>query len=216
MMRHPRKFVLIAMILTLALACAIPVFAQKAGSPPMAPTTGATQEELNKELPAPMAPASGTPGPGYKEAPGGVIRGGALMPVDVYTPIRRGYTFVREGNFVAARHEFEIAAKLDELNPFALNNLGVLDERDGRLNDALAHFKDASIHAAQYRDKVAQTCFVGGSCMAVEPQRKLVANSEILPIIQENITKLEAKIAATKTPPPAVTPPPMMPEPKAK
>ncbi len=215
-MRHPRKFVLIAMILTLALACAIPVFAQKAGSPPMTPATGATQEELNKELPAPMGPASGTPGPGYKAAPGGIIRGGALMPVDVYTPIRRGYTFVREGNFVAARHEFEIAAKLDELNPFALNNLGVLDERDGNLNDALAHFKDASIHAAQYRDKVAQTCFVGGSCMAVEPQRKMAANSEVLPIIQENITKLEAKIAATHTPPPAVTPPPMMPEPKAK
>jgi len=208
---------LTAMILALALACAIPVFAQKEGSPPMAPTTGAGQGDLNKEQPAPMSPATGlTTGSGYKAAPGGVIRGGSLMPVDVYTPIRRGYTFVREGNYGAAKHEFEMAAKLDELNPFALNNLGVLDERDGKLNDALAHFKDASIHAAQYRDKVAQTCFVGGSCMAVEPSRKLAANSEILPIIQENITKLEAKIAATHTPPPAETPPPMMPQPKAK
>ncbi len=216
-MRHTRKFILIAMVLALALACAIPVFAQKEGSPPMAPTTGAGQGDLNKEQPAPMAPTTGVgPGAGYKAAPGGVIKGGALMSTDVYTPIRRGYTFVREGNFVAARHEFETAAKLDELNPFALNNLAVLDERDGKLNDALAHFKDASIHAAQYRDKVAQTCFVGGSCMAVEPQRKMAANSEILPIIQENITKLEAKIAATKTPPPAETPPPMMPQPKAK
>jgi hypothetical protein len=52
--------------------------------------------------------------------------------------------------------------------------------------------------------------------MAVEPQRKLAANSEILPIIQENITKLEAKIASTKTPAPAVTPPPITPAPKTK
>ena len=28
------------------------------------------------------------------------------MPVDVYTPIRRGYAFVREGKYEAARHEF--------------------------------------------------------------------------------------------------------------
>jgi tetratricopeptide (TPR) repeat protein len=198
MMQHTRKIMLNAMILTLALACAIPVFAQQSGTPPLAPATGVG------------------PGAGYPAAPGGVIKGGALMREDVYTPIRRGYTFVREGNYEAARHEFLIAAKLDELNPFALNNLGVLDERDGKLNDALAHFKDAAIHAAQYRDKVAQTCFVGGSCMAVEPIRKQAANSEILPIIQENITKLEAKIASTKTPPPSGNVPPMVPAPKAK
>jgi len=186
------------MILTLALACAIPVFAQQSGNPPLAPATGVG------------------PGAGYPAAPGGTIRGGSMMPSDVYTPIRKGYTFVREGKYDAARHEFEIAAKLDELNPFALNDMGVLDERDGKLNDALAHFKDATIHAAQYKDKVAQTCFVGGSCMAVEPERKLAANSEILPIIQENITKLEAKIASTRTPPPAVNPPQIMPEPKTK
>ncbi len=197
-MQHTRKFMLIAMILALALACAIPVFAQKEGTPPNAPATGVG------------------PGAGYPAAPGGTIRGGALMPSDVYTPIHKGYILVREGNYAGAKNEFEIAAKLDELNPFALNNMGVLDERDGKLNDALAHFKDATIHAAQYRDKVAQTCFVGGSCMAVEPQRKLAANSEILPIIQENIAKLEAKIASTKTPPPAGNPPPIMPAPKTK
>jgi len=186
----------IAMILALSLACAIPVFAQ--------------------EQPPPMAPTTGLPGVGIKKAPGGTIRGGAMMPVDVYTPISRGYTFVREGKYEAARNEFATAAKLDELNPFALNNLAVLDERDGKLNDALAHLKDATIHAAEYKDKVSQTCFVGGGCMAVKPIRKSAANSEILPIIQENITKLEAKIAATQTPPPAVSPPPIMPAPNTK
>ena len=151
-----------------------------------------------------------------QEPLGGTIRGGTMMPVDVYTPISRGYTFVREGKYEAAKHEFLIAAKLDELNPFALNNLAVLDERDGKLNDALAHMKDATIHAAQYRDQVSQTCFVGGGCMAVKPIRKLAATSEILPIIQENIQKVEAKIAATHTPPSPGSPPPMMPETKGK
>lgn len=207
-MRHTRKFMLTAMVLALALACAIPVFAQT----PMNPAPGPNQAPIGQPQPAPMNPAMGTPGPGYNVAPGGVIRGGSLMPVDVYTPIRRGYTFVREGKYEAAKHEFAIAAKLDELNPFALNNLAVLDERDGKLNDALAQFKDAAIHAAQYRDKVQQTCFVGGTCMAVEPERKLAATSEVLPIIQENIQKVEAKIAATQTAPPPVSPPPMMPE----
>jgi len=181
-MRNTHKFMLTAMILALALACALPVFAQQAGSPPL----------------------------------GGTIRGGTMMPVDVYTPISRGYTLVREGKYEAARNEFAIATKLDELNPFALNNLAVLDERDGKLNDALAHLKDATIHAAQYRDQVSQTCFVGGGCMAVKPIRKLAATSEILPIIQENITKLEAKSAATQTPPPSGSPTPMMPAPKTK
>ena len=195
-MRHTRKFMFIAMILALSLACAIPVFAQ--------------------QQPPPMAPTTGLPGPGQKTAPGGTIRGGSLMPVDVYTPISRGFTLVRKGKYEAARNEFLIAAKLDELNPFALNNLAVLDERDGKLNDALAHLKDATIHAAEYRDKVSQTCFVGGGCMAVKPIRKAGATSEILPIIQENITKLEAKSAATQTPPPSGSVPPMMPGPKTK
>jgi hypothetical protein len=52
--------------------------------------------------------------------------------------------------------------------------------------------------------------------MAVEPERKLAATSEILPIIQENIQKVEAKIAATHTPPSPGSPPPMMPETKGK
>jgi hypothetical protein len=196
MMQHTRKFMLIAMILALALACAIPVFAQQQQQQPMSPTTGSAV--------------------GQNTGQGGTIRGGALMPVDVYTPIHHGYIFVRQGNYEAARNQFHIATHRDELNPFALNNLAVLDERDGKFNDALAQFKDASIHAAQYRDKVSQTCFVGGTCMAVEPVRSQAATSEILPIIQDNIAKLEAKIAATHTPPASGNIPPMSPAPQAK
>jgi len=193
-MRQTRKCLFIMAIMALSLALTIPAFGQ----------TG------------------GTPGPGEQKAPAGTIRGGAMMPDDVFTPIAKGYDLIREGKYEAARHEFETAAKLDQFNPFALNNLATLDERDGKLNDALAHLKDALKYSNEYKDKVMQTCFVGGGCMAVKPYRGFGATepagekSSITPVIQENIKKLEAKIAATKTPPPPGTPPPVMPAPKTK
>jgi tetratricopeptide (TPR) repeat protein len=112
----------------------------------------------------------------------------------VFTPITKGYDFIRDGKYEAARNEFAKAVKLDPFNPFALNNLAVLDERDGKLNDALAHLKDATIHAAEYKDKVAQTCFAGGGCMAVKPVRAVGETSSILPIIQENTKKLAPRL----------------------
>jgi len=138
-------------------------------------------------------------------------KGGALMKMDVFTPIAQGYDFVREGKYEAAKNEFGKAVKADRFNPFALNNLAVLDEREGKLNDALAHLKDATTHSDEYFDKVTQTCFAGGGCLAVKPLRELGEKSSITPIIMENIQKLEAKIAATGTAPPPGTAPPMVP-----
>ena len=180
MMRHTRKFLFIAMIAALSLALAIPTFAQgpKTGE---APGPGGT-----KTIAEPKHAAGPRP----------------LMSDDVYTPISKGYDLIRDGKYEAAREQFNQAAKLDNMNPFALNNLAVLDEREGKLNDALAHLKDATINAADYKDKVAQTCFVGGGCMAVKPVRAVAETSTILPIIQENMKKLEAKMAATGTAPP--------------
>ena len=70
-------------------------------------------------------------------------KGGRMMQMDAFTPIAAGYDFVREGKYEAAKNEFGKAVKADRYNPFALNNLAVLDEREGKLNDALAHLKDA-------------------------------------------------------------------------
>ncbi len=199
-MRRPkRKFMLITVIMVFSLAIAILAFAQQK---PMAPASG--------------APTTGVGGPGAVQAPPGSLRGGALMPVDVYTPLAKGYDLAKEGNYVAAKYEFAQAAKLDKRNPFALNNLGVLEERDGKPNDALADMKDATLFAGQYHDKVAETCFIGGSCMAIKPARTLAATSEIAPLLQKNIAALEAKIKAEKIPPPPTSPPPMMPAPKTK
>ncbi|MGB8990688.1 MAG: hypothetical protein WCD80_01390 [Desulfobaccales bacterium] len=143
-------------------------------------------------------------------------KGGALMKMDAFTPIAKGYDFVREGKYAAAKMEFATAVKADRHNPFALNNMAVLEEREGKLNDALANLKDATTFADKYLDKVSQTCFAGGGCLAVKPLREKGTASSIAPIIQENIQKLEAKIAATKHPAPPVTPPPMVPPQKTK
>ncbi len=154
--------------------------------------------------------------PPPKGPPGTTPTGGAMMPDDVFTPIAKGYDLIREGKYEAARYQFADAVKRDKFNPFALNNLAVLDEREGKLNDAMANLKAAEEHAANYRDKVVQTCFAGGGCMAVKPVRALGETSSILPIIQENIKKLQAKMAATGTPPPPGSPPPMVPPPPTK
>jgi hypothetical protein len=151
--------------------------------------------------------------PQPKSTPGTGPTGGAMMPQDVFTPIAKGYDLIREGKYDAAKYEFQTAVKRDRYNPFALNNLAVIEEHEGKLNDALANLKDATSHAAEYKDKVTQTCFVGGGCMAVKPQRNVGTESTILPIIQENIKKLEAKMAATGTAPPAGSPPAALPVP---
>ena len=143
-------------------------------------------------------------------------KGGKMMEMDVFTPIAQGNDFVREGKYEAAKNEFGKAIKADQYNPFALNNMAVLEEREGKLNDAMAFLNRADTHANEYFDKVSQTCFAGGGCLAVKPLREVGEKSTIAPIIQENITKLQAKIAATGTAPPAGSPPPMMPPAKGK
>jgi tetratricopeptide (TPR) repeat protein len=126
-----------------------------------------------------------------------------MMEENVFTPLVKGYDFLVQGNYEAAKKEFRRAAEYDPTNPFALNNLAVLLEREGKLDESLANLKVAMTHADAYKDKTAPTCFVGGLCMAVKPERGLGPTSSIAPIIQENIRKLEEKIAQTKTPPPS-------------
>lgn len=132
-----------------------------------------------------------------------------LMNQDVFTPLAKGYDLLQEGKYEAAEWQFADALKRDRYNPFALNNLAVLQERNGKLKDALAYLTDAKAHAAEYLDQVEQTCFVGGLCNASKPLRKLGAKSTIAPIVDENYNKLKEKIAKTPMAPEPSTPPPM-------
>lgn len=116
------------------------------------------------------------------------------MAEDVFTPIAKGYDFMRAAKYEAAEYEFKDALKKDRYNPFALNNLAALEEKKGKLKDALAYLTDANEHAKEYFNKVEQTCFIDGICAAVKPLKTIGTESTIAPIIQENMTKLQGKV----------------------
>jgi Flp pilus assembly protein TadD len=131
------------------------------------------------------------------------------MDEDVFTPLSRGYEFLRDGNYEAAEAQFRTALERDRFNPFALNNLAVLEERKGNLKDAMAFLTDAGTYADRYLDVVEETCFVEGLCVAVKPARVVGPTSAIAPIIADNLAKLKAKVEATPTPPETSKPPKM-------
>lgn len=116
------------------------------------------------------------------------------MTEDVFTPLALGYDFMRDGKYEAAEFEFKKALKADNTNPFVLNNLAALEERKGNLDQAYAYLSGANQYASQYKNKVQQTCFVGGMCAAVKPIKEVGPESTIAPIIAENMNKLKAKM----------------------
>ena len=131
------------------------------------------------------------------------------MAEDVYSPIIKGYDFMRAGKYDAAQDQFKTALEKDRFNPFALNNLAALAEKQGKMKDAMAFLMDAQKYAPKYLDKVEQTCFVGGLCAGVKPLKEAGPTSSIATVIAENIQKLQAKMAQTPTAPEPSTPPKM-------
>jgi tetratricopeptide (TPR) repeat protein len=141
--------------------------------------------------------------PAMAQAPG-------PLPPDVYGPIAKGYDLIMDGKYDAAAAEFLKATQKDKNNPFALNNLAAIEAQKGNYKTAMALLQQALPQAANYKDKVAQTCFVAGLCNAVKPTKEMGATSTIAPIIQENIAKLQPKLEAM--PPKPAEPPPMSPK----
>ena len=136
-----------------------------------------------------------------------------VIPADVYGPIEEGYGLLMDGKYDAAAEQFKIATEKDNTNPFALNNLTAIQSQKGNYKEAMALLQQATMKADNYKQKVAQTCFVAGLCNAVKPTKELGPTSTIAPIIQENIAKLKPKIAAM---PPEPSTPPKMEEKPAK
>jgi Flp pilus assembly protein TadD len=129
------------------------------------------------------------------------------MPAQIYGYIDAGYGLLMDGKYDAAAVQFEKATKLDNTNPFALNNLAAIKSQKGHYKEAMALLQQAAASAPEYKQKVSQTCFVAGLCNAVKPQKELGATSTIAPIVQENIAKLKPKLEAM--PPKSAEPPKM-------
>jgi tetratricopeptide (TPR) repeat protein len=133
------------------------------------------------------------------------------FPADVYGPLNEGYDLLAAGKYDAAAVKFEQVTKIDNTNPFALNNLAAVEEQKGNLRSAMALLQQATMKADMYKQQVAQTCFVAGLCTAVKPKQEMGSTSTIAPIIKDNIAKLKPKIEAL--PPQPSSPPPMPPKP---
>ncbi len=133
--------------------------------------------------------------------------GSGPFPVSIYGPLNDGFDLIQAGKYDLAAEKFKEVLKVDMNNPFALNNLAAIEEQKGHFREAMALLKQATSHAAEYRQKVAQTCFVAGLCTAVKPTKEVGPTSTIAPIINDNIAKLQPKIDAL--PPQPSSPPPM-------
>jgi Flp pilus assembly protein TadD len=128
---------------------------------------------------------------------------------DVFTPLALGYDLLRQGKFEAAEQQFRTALSRDPQNPFALNNLAVLKERQGRRQEALAYLEEAARSAGEYREKVEEACFVGGLCAAVKPLQVVGQESSLAAVVADNLKKLKDKLATLPRPPEPSTPPKM-------
>jgi tetratricopeptide (TPR) repeat protein len=113
---------------------------------------------------------------------------------EVFAPLAQGVAALRAGNDTAARAEFEKVIKIDRFNPYALNNLAVLAEKQGRWKEAMSYLLDAETYAAEYRHKTEEVCEGGGLCLAVVPSCQKGQNSSIAAIIHSNINLLRTEI----------------------
>ena len=123
-----------------------------------------------------------------------------LCTDDVFAPLSKGYEALRAGNDEKARGEFEQVIKIDRYNPYALNNLAVLAEKQGKLKEAMAYLLDAETYAAEYLHKVDEICEGSGLCLAMVPSTQKSQTSNIASLIHSNINLLRSKIGKTSPP----------------
>jgi tetratricopeptide (TPR) repeat protein len=123
-----------------------------------------------------------------------------LCTDEVFAPLAQGYEALRAGNDDAARGEFEKVIKIDRYNPYALNNLAVIAERQGKLKEAMAYLLEAETYAAEYMYKPDEICEGGGLCLAVVPSTQKSQTSSIASLIHSNINLLRVKISKTNNP----------------
>jgi len=118
-----------------------------------------------------------------------------LCTDEVFPPLAAGYMALQAGEDDKAREEFEKVLSFDAFNPYALNNLAVLAERQGKLKEAMAYLLTAETYAGSYCHRLAEICEGNGLCLAVLPSSDKGPNSSIAAIIHSNILLLKNKIS---------------------
>jgi tetratricopeptide (TPR) repeat protein len=127
---------------------------------------------------------------------GGVWVAGAqpkFCTEEAFVPLAQGFAALRAGKDDLARSEFEKVIKIDRFNSYALNNLAVLAEKQGKLKEAMSYLLEAETYAAEYLHKTEEICEGGGLCLAVCPSSQMSQASSIASIIHSNINLLRSK-----------------------
>ena len=120
-----------------------------------------------------------------------------LCTDEVFPPLAAGYAALQAGATDQARVEFEKVIGIDAFNPYALNNLAVLAERQGKLTEAMDYLLTAETYANSYCHRLAEVCEGGGLCLAILPSSDQGPGSSIAAIIHANIQLLKTKISQT-------------------
>jgi tetratricopeptide (TPR) repeat protein len=123
-----------------------------------------------------------------------------LCTDEVFAPLSQGYEALRAGKDDQARLEFEKVIKIDRYNPYALNNLAVLAERQGKLKEAMAYLLDAETYAVEYLHKVDEICEGNGLCLAMVPSTQKSQRSSVASLVHSNINLLRTKIGKSNSP----------------
>ena len=118
----------------------------------------------------------------------------------VFPLLSQGYAALRAGQDDQARQHFEAVVKIDRYNPYALNNLAVLAERQGNLKEAMALLLAAETFAVEYLFKADEICEGGGLCLAVSPFPAKGQSSSISSIIRSNIMLVRTKLGKAHAP----------------
>jgi hypothetical protein len=125
-----------------------------------------------------------------------------VMSDDLFNMLAKGYNDMSQSKFSEAQAEFEKVIKVDFDNPYANNNMAVLMEKQGKLQDAATYLNIGEKVAEQYLYKVDKIYLIGGVCAAVNPEKTTTEKSLIAQVIAENKKKLEEKLGSKSAPAP--------------
>ena len=108
------------------------------------------------------------------------------------------YDLLEAGKLAEAQKIYEQILKQDPGNPLALNNLGAIKVKEGKLPEALAYLTQALERAQGYKIKVNRVCDMQGLCLAFRPLEAVYGDQDLAPLVQLNLSLVKGKLAEEK------------------
>jgi tetratricopeptide (TPR) repeat protein len=126
-----------------------------------------------------------------------VLAGPAWTQVDAALTKKmvESYDLLESGKLAQAQELYHEILKQDPGNPLALNNLGAIQVKEHKYQEALKYLEQALPRAKGYKIKVNQVCAMDGICLAFRPLQDVYGDTELTPLIKFNIDMVKARLA---------------------